>query len=302
MTHQEYSKSIILTLFSSFFLASIGFLGKFLGKEVHLTFLLFIRFTFPLLILLLYGIYKKKLAFDKKHLKDFCIRAFFVTLSQYAFFFYLTKGTILDATLLLMTSPLFMPILTKITRHRALKMTIWLALILGFSGVILILHPTKGIMNWFGLIGLSSGFFSACSQVSFHKIVRRETIFISMFSLYFLCSIFSGIVFAIFMNKDIFFNDVQNLLTPFTLLLLTGLGFLGIFNQFVRGKAYRLVKRPADVMPFLYFSIVFSGIFDWIYEKNIPDLWSTIGTLLIVISAILTIYITKKLRTREISL
>lgn len=289
-------------LLSSLFLACIGFLGKFLGKNIHLSFLIFIRFSFPFLILFIYGLYMKKISFEKLYFKDLCIRAFFVSLSQYAFFFYLKSGTILDAILLLMTSPLFMPILTKITKHRALKITIWFSILLGFIGVIFILHPTSGLIRWTGLIGLSAGFFSACSQVTFHKLVRKHSIYLNMFYLYFLSTAISGIILCFFLTNITLKEDIHHFFSPFTLLLLTGLGLLGIFNQLIRGKAYRLVKRPADIMPFLYFSIIFSGIIDWIYLKNIPDIWSNLGTALIVISAILTIYINKKLRAREISL
>lgn len=298
----SYIKSILLTLVSASLLSVIGFLAKFLGKEIYLPFLIFIRFLFPFLIAFIYGLLLRKIKINTSLVKNLSIRAIFVCLSQYAFFFYLKTGTILDGILLFMTSPLFMPILTKITHHRAWKITVWLSILVGFLGVLFILHPSEGIFDWSVLIGLSSGFFNACSQVSFHKMVRKQTIYLNLFYLYFISSIFSGVVLFLFTNQVPWTENIHQIFTIkyFSLLLL--LGILGLMNQILRGHAFRLVKRPGDVMPFLYFSVVFSGLFDWIYYHQVPDFWTFLGTVLIVLSGIATIYITKKLRSREISL
>lgn len=71
-------------------------------------------------------------------------------------------------------------------------------------------------------------------------------------------------------------------------LLLLGVGGFYALTQYLIILAYRQASA-AQISPFNYTVVVFSGLLGWMFFGNIPDLVSLFGTLLICAGGILSI-------------
>lgn len=292
---KNYFHAIALMLISSLCITLNGLVGKTLLISYALPLVMFLRYLFPTLISLWLAIVDRWPTFEKKYLIHYAIRSLFGLLSQYAWFFYLIHGSILDATLLLMTSPLFVPILLRLLQKTPIQHEQWFSIVIGFIGVGFILKPNQQILNFYALIGLCSGLFNALSQVYYHKIVKSIQVKNANLYMYSFSSIFALIPLIFYWHDLInFSHDFSATSTQANLFLFVCLAFIGMTSKTFRGKAYKKVDKASRLTPFLYMSIIFATIFDWIAYHQLPDLLSVIGALFILISGLIFIFFSTK--------
>ena len=66
-------------------------------------------------------------------------------------------------------------------------------------------------------------------------------------------------------------------------------GFTGAFAQLLITQAYKN-EHASWVSPFSYSSVLFSFILGMIYFQEVPDWYSVLGSLIVMISCILLIF------------
>lgn len=224
------------------------------------------------------------------------MRSSCVLIQQYTVFFYLLHGSLLDITVLLNLSPIFVAFLERIFFKHPIHKSVAISLAVSFIGVLCVLQPDQGIFSLLSLIGIIAALASASSQVVYGHNVRKEPAAVSLFYLFFIGSIVSFLVLLVYQGfaheslitatRSFVFGDW----TAILFLLLLSLCTLG--NQGFRGLAYSH-GRPATLAPFLYFSVFFSGIFDWLVFHNIPNALAIIGSCLIILGGFLQLYLRK---------
>ena len=276
---------------STFFVSIFGLFVKYTVKFSALTPLMFFRFFVPFIILLPY-FYRKRTLYKflkRRVLLIQLARAVSVLLGQYGLFFYLSKGSLVDATMLWNCSPLYMPILSMMIFGDRFNKITWFSVIVGVIGVICVIKPTGKIFEPFALYGVVAGISVATSQVLYGH--SRETEDLDTGLLYFfgISTVLSFLAMLIY--NGLIVRDLMDVLHPYfssngqiwIYVLILAIAALG--NQFLRGMAYKFAK-PALLSPIIYLSVVFSGIFDWIFFNNVPDFLFIIGALLIILSSI----------------
>jgi len=67
---------------------------------------------------------------------------------------------LLNATLLVNTSPFFIPFLLMLFLKEPINHRLWWRIVLGFVGIIIILNPTAMIFQWHALLPLISSIFT----------------------------------------------------------------------------------------------------------------------------------------------
>ncbi|HSX38556.1 MAG TPA: methyltransferase domain-containing protein [Chlamydiales bacterium] len=135
--------------------------------------------------------YLRKL-FHFRHIKIQCIRAFFVLLAQYCFFYYLSKSNLLNAASLLNTGPIFISIIEWGFLGKKVGLSSWVGAIVSFIGALFILQPDAGIFALSSLIGLTAGISQGASQVVFGlQSEREEKPHIGVMHLFMICAVFS---------------------------------------------------------------------------------------------------------------
>lgn len=122
-----------------------------------------------------------KAVFEKENFKDIVIYGFALLCSQSTFFLSISSSNAATATIMVLTSPLFIIAYLAIVHHRRIKVLEMVSLLLALIGVLLII--TKG--NWdtmdFSIAGvgwgLASAMLGAVGTIQPGRVVRKLTVF-----------------------------------------------------------------------------------------------------------------------------
>ncbi len=285
-------KAIVLMLASVFAVSVVSLFAKFIGNNLNMPELVLLRFAVPGLMLTVLLIGQKRLEFPIKYWPTHIVRAITNVLSQYCFLICIVyDDNILDAILLYSTSPIFIVLLYWLIDRKPVNPIIWFSVIISFLGVIIVLHPNEDLFDGYMAIGLASGFFNACSQLTFHHTTNKQQLSSSEASLamYF----YSTAIAILFLPLAFILHTNHSVLTyPASLIALffIGLGMASLFNQLARGIALQLVDKVASISPLLYFVIIFAGIWDWLVFSIEPSSSTTLGSSLIIFGGILLFF------------
>ncbi len=299
---KDIRKGILYMLLSAVGLSFFGLFVKLGTASLSFFFLTFLRFFVPFLLVFPYVLWKVGIP-KFSQLGNFRLqlgRVGCIIVYQYGIFYYLTKSSLLDATVLQNTAPFFIPLLEKIFLGHRIKKELILGMIISFIGVLFILRPNHGIIGWVSVIGLIAAVGQAGSQFFFGMQSRAEKQETNLFYLFFFSSIVSFIlffVFAFFEQGIAFEIDSLVHVDDKFYIYLVALGLASISNQSFRGVAYRYA-RPGVLAPMLYFSVLVSGLLDWAVFHHLPDRWVTIGSILVVLGGIIP-YIQRKVKEQN---
>ena len=194
------------------------------------------------------------------------------------------------AVILFFCSPLFISFLSisflgeKIDRHR------WAALIMGFSGIVLVVRPGVNMIDPGTVLALFSGLLYAIVAVCTRKYGENESGASLVFYPMMVYLVFSGLIwlaigdgrFVSDENKSMEFL-LRNWVLPgredFLIFLVTGL--MATIGMYCLSQAYRLGEASV-VAPFEYFAIPISIVWGYLFWQNLPDLFQLIGIIMIV--------------------
>lgn len=189
--------------------------------------------------------------------------------------------SIADATLLLNTGPLFVPFILWICFGEAISPKLWLGIIPGFLGIVLILKPGSEIFQWHALLPLMSGVSVAIIMIALRRLYMHGEPVLRILLYLFL---FASLVCAPL--------GIQNWKdpTPHEWLFLSLIGIFSFFSQTAITIAMRYGSAKA-LAPLCYSSVLFALIYDRLIWGIIPQWISIIGMALVIIGGIIAIYI-----------
>ena len=175
-------------------------------------------------------------------------------------------------------APIFVVILSILFLKEVVEKKVWFAILIGFVGVIVILRPGFDVFSVKSLLPLGAGFFFGLYQIVTKKVSETDSDETSLFytSLFGLVTI--GIVATIYWH-------------PFTSLSFFLLPIIGVMMTFAH---YTLIiglgRAPASkIQPFHFTLIFWAIIYGFIFYKDIPDVPTIIGALIIALSGIFII-------------
>jgi drug/metabolite transporter (DMT)-like permease len=287
---EEFEKGAFYMLLSSITLSLFTLSAKFGTNTAPYFLLIFLRFGIPFLLLLPFLLWTTSIKelFLTKSFKIQLLRCGCLLIYQYSIFYYLIYASVLDATVMQNTAPLFIPILEWVFfKHRFEKKVI-LSICISFIGVLCILQPDKSIFAQLSIAGILAPLGQAGSQVLYRHQAKNENQKSTLFYLFFLCSSVSAI--ALVVSKELFGKtySLEHYTSLFWVNILC-LGVASILSQLFRGEAYKHGKASA-LAPFLYASIIFSAILDWVMFHDLPNWLSLIGALLVIGGGLIQVY------------
>ena len=267
-----------LIVASEFLFASMGATVKAVSIDLPTEVVVFMRGLFGVVILLpllLRHLRKGVLATEVLHLH--LLRATLGVAAMYCFFYALANMQLADGMLLKMTAPLFMPLIAAVWLYEKLNAKIWLAVVLGFIGVGLVLNP-QGDFNWVALIGLAGGMFAAGAKVTVRRLGKTEpTVRIVLY--------FSLVVMLIAAVPLIWAWQMPTA-QEWKLLFLMGL--FGTLGQLLLTRGYS-VAAASQVAPFTYFSVVFAALYGYYFWQETLDPGFIAGAMLIALAGIVAL-------------
>lgn len=200
--------------------------------------------------------------------------------AMYCFYFALANIPLAEAMLLKLTAPLFIPIIAILWLGERVTPLLWIALGVGFGGVLVILDPNLGaagaIVSPIALIGLLGGLFAALASVTITRLSRSEPTPRIVF--YF--TLFATAISAV---PLLWAWQTPSPTATLWLLLIAVCATLGQLAM-TRGLALAAASRMGT---FGYFAVIFGALYGWLIW-NEPVTWSlAIGTLLISVAGLL---------------
>lgn len=187
--------------------------------------------------------------------------------------------SLMNANVLLNTTPIFIPLLAMAFLHNRINRQLWLAIAMGFAGMVIIVKPSATIFTDPGnILGLMAGFVTAIEFLAVKKLDESDSPLTQMF--YFLLI---GTVICSFLVAGKF-----QAITASHMLIMLATGICLVLFQFLLIKAYMYAK-PHEIGAFQYSSVVFAAILGWVVFKESLDAATIAGTTLVCIGGYLSI-------------
>ncbi len=265
-----------------------GWMGVFvkLGSEYfsHIE-LVFYR-SFLGLLMIYAVIHQQGLSLSTHHLKQHLWRGVSGTIALMLYFYCITVLPLATAVTLNYTAPLYLSILTILAFKEHFRPALSSAILLGFCGAILLLHPTLAQNQLVpGLIGLISGLLAGIAYLNVKQLgLSGEPEWRVVFYFSLIAAITSGV--------GMLFGTVHSITMP-GLFILLGLGSTATLAQLAMTRAYRTGKTLV-AGSLSYSTVIFASIFGMILWGEALPLMGWIGMGLIIAGGVLSLKLAPK--------
>jgi len=299
----------ILLILSGMALFSIqDSLIKYIFEESALYELYFGRTLTALILLLVFlKITSQKLVFKTHYPLLTCCRVICFFFGFSFFYISLTYMSLAMANALFFSSPFFISILAIIFLGEKVGIRRWLAIVVGFIGVYIVLNPDFENFNYMKLAPVACALCYAISMTITKITSDKDNVYSQMFHLY-IGAIGISILFFIFTGKGQFntFSDptFQFILRewftnptyawPYIVLM----GFVAAVSFYCVFSAYS-VASPSVVSLFEYSLIIWAIIIGYVLFNDVPTIRTFVGVALII-GAGVYIYLREKVKDQMI--
>ena len=180
-------------------------------------------------------------------------------------------------------APVIVVALSAIILKEKVTPKTWIAIFIGFIGVLIILRPTSSIFDPKALLPLITAFVLGFYQIITKKVSKYDKNETSLFY----TSIIGIITMSLLASN--FWLPIEK--SSYLMFLGIGIFFsLGLYFQIIAlSKA-----RASIIQPFHYTLIFWAIIFGYIFYNDIPDMFTVIGAVIITCSGIFVLNQTSK--------
>ena len=238
--------------------------------------ILFIKYFFTFFLSLIESKRKKNFKFYlTSNWKLQLLRSLLSILESGCFILAFRYLSLADAHSIGALTPIVVVVLSYIFLREKISPRIWFAVFIGFIGVLIVMRPGLTVFDPASLIPLAAAFFLGLYQIVTRKVSAVDNNETSLF--------YAGIV-GMFLMGFISFFYWKPISVDFILM------FLGVGALYSSGVYFQIVAlskaRASIVQPFHYTLIFWSIIFGFLFYKDIPDLFTITGAVVIIISGV----------------
>ena len=271
-------RAAIATTLAALMFASMGVAVRYASASLPSEILVFLRNGFGLLFLLPWLYHRGFRGLKTNRLSGHITRSVTGLAAMYCFFYAIAHLPLAEAVLLNFSSPIFTAIIAMLWLGEQATRKLLLAIIIGFSGICLILKPGIGILSTAALVGLISAVFAAMAMVSIRDLSKTEPTRRIVFYFSVTATLISAIpMFWYWQTPD---------LKPLLAMIFAGLA--ATLGQLLLTHGYSLAPA-ARVSPYSYNTIIFAAIYGWIFWSETLDILTLFGALLIICAGIITL-------------
>ena len=296
-TMENTPKAIILIIIGMSFVAFQDVIIKIISSETNVFLILLFRALLGFILLAIFlKIKKQPIIFKTNYPLLTTIRGIIFFIAFCLYFFSLTKLSLAIAVTLFFVSPFFITILSMIFLNEKIGLRRWLALIIGFIGVFLVMDPKFDNFNIYTTFPIICTFFYALTMIIQKKTSAKDKLHSQVFHIYFFAFIIALIIGITAGDGHYYDSSNQNLQfllrswtlnNAFIIYSLFLIGILGVFSFLCIFQAYR-IGSPPSVAPFEYILILWSLILSWIIWDETLNFKGFLGLALIISAGIYT--------------
>ena len=307
---KDNPKAILLILIGMSVFAIQDTFIKLLSDDTNIYLIYFIRCLVGLIVIFTYLKLKKIPIIIKTHypiLTIIRVTLFFIGFSLY--YYSLTELSLALAVTLFFVSPFFITIFSMIIIKEQIGFRRWMAILVGFIGVYLVMDPKFDNFNFYLLFPVICAICYAFTVVIQKKTSDKDSLFSQILHIYISAIFFSIIVKLTFENINFHPEIVEQykfLLVEWKIssyinfFMLIGIGFTGVTGFLCLFGAYN-IGSPASIAPFEYVIILWAIIISWLLWDETLNLKAFIGLIFIISAGIYTFFRESKLK-RQISI
>jgi len=209
-----------------------------------------------------------------------------------AFFYNIAHISLGDAMTWSKTSPVFTAIFAFLFLGEKLNHKGWIAIFIGFIGIIFITQPSGIGFSKYDLLGLFSGVGAALAYTSIRELKKFYDTRAIVLSFMGIGTVGPLILFFISSALHVEVKEFDFILGEFIMpsgvvwFYVIGMGLFATLSQVLMTKAYGLEKAGL-IGAVSYSNILFSIIVGVILGDNLPNLTTTFGIILIVFAGIM---------------
>lgn len=270
------SRGILCIIAGIFFLTLSDSFAKWLGAYYAPIQLLFLRGLLALpvvcaLVLMQGG----RRALRTQHFDVHMLRGAINVGTACCFYLSLTMLPLAEATAIAFSAPLFVTALSVAVLGERVDARAWLAVLVGFLGVMIVVRPGTNGFQPAALLPLITAIGYAVMMVSARRIGRGESMLTTMFYIA-LCQVLVSAVAQFWFWRPVLWEHAWGIAG---IAVCSTLG-LGLITQ-----AFRIA--PASVVaPFDYTGLIGATLLGWFIWGELPDSWAFVGAALIAASGI----------------
>jgi len=208
------------------------------------------------------------------------IRSVFAIGAMFGFFYGLARMPLVTALTLGYTAPLIMTALSAAFLGDKIGWRRWLAVGLGFTGVLIMLRPGRGEFSFAAAAVLIAAFCYACQAITARRLGGTE----STLSLAFYVVVGPLILAGAMLDTDTWLHpDVGGWILIVGAAVCSIVAWIGFIN------GYRAVS-PAILAPLEYLALVAGAIAGFLIWDEVPDRWVVAGAVIIMASGVFVVY------------
>ena len=276
----SYGAAIGFLLFGVASGLGLDLCAKWLLADYSLQQFVFLRSIFGVLVFISFsrwfgGIGNLKTKRWKAHL----LRTVLASAAMFGFFYGLKHMPLVNALTLAFTAPLIVTALSVPFLGEHVGWRRWLAVIVGFIGVMIVLRPGRGMLTPAALGIMVAAFAYAALAISARKLATTES------SLSLSVYVVTGpLIISSFLLPG---NYVAPTANAWLLFVLAGVASAGAWAGIVGG--YRRAP-PAMLAPFEYTALIGAAIAGYYIWGEVPDKWVITGGTIIIASGLFIVY------------
>ncbi len=251
-------------------------IAKHLTTEIHFIQVVWGRYLFMALISLFitYFFFKKNLKWPK-NIQIQIIRSLFLFLSTVLFFYAISIISLPEALTLAFSSPMIVTLLSALILKEKVGIRRWLAVILGFVGVLVVIRPGFNEINLATITALGCGICYAVYIITTRKLSNQDSPLLTL--------IFTGVFGTIIIS--LFVPFYWSWLTTPQLLLMILLASIGTLAHFLLILSLNFAEA-SKLAPLSYSEIIMNVVIAYYFFGDFPDQWVWIGLFIIISSGI----------------
>lgn len=217
-------------------------------------------------------------------------RVFFSTFEVFAFYYAVMYLPLADVMTYWLAAPIYVAAASPFLLGEKVGWRRWLAIFVGFVGVIIALNPSSTMFTAPALISVAGTMAFAFMMISGRQLRGTPDRTLAFFQL--LGALVAGLIFAPF--------DWAPLASSFELVLMLLLGIVATGAHMLVNRALK-ISDAATVAPLQYTLLFWAVVFGWIFFDEIPTLNVIIGAIFIVASGLFIFFREQKLKRKRAS-
>lgn len=270
MRIDNQARGVLLVIASELMFASMGATVKLVAAELPNEVIVFFRNLVGLLVLLPWLVRHRPALRTPRQLRFHLLRGVAGIGAMYCFFFSLAHMPLAVAMLLALTSPFFIPGIAFFWLREAVPMRVWLAIVIGFLGVALVLQPGLVAVAPVVPIALLGAALAALAKVTIRRLTRTESSTTIVF--------YFGVMATLLSALALPWSWVTP--SPKALGQLVVVGLFATAGQLLMTRALTLVPA-AQLGPFTYVAVVVGAVYGWWWWGEPIEPPMIVGALLI---------------------